>query len=115
MSNLSYLFVFASHVLLLNDAKVKENDTLWLVKSCVPWCKHCLKVNMTWDELGKALDMEDSFEIVEVHCISIKENCNKVETWSYTTIKLFYNGEEYKTYTKKVCNLGFERAFFQRQ
>ncbi|KAI5064738.1 hypothetical protein GOP47_0019433 [Adiantum capillus-veneris] len=101
--NFAHSTVSASHALLLNDAtfmdKVKEKDTLWLVKFCVPWCKYCLSADMVWEELGSALDMEDSVEIGEVDCTTSKATCSEVGIRSYPTIKLFYNGEEYKKYT----------------
>nr|KJB09229.1 hypothetical protein B456_001G130300 [Gossypium raimondii] len=48
--------------------KVKEKDTAWFVKFCVPWCKHCKNLGTLWDELGKAVEGEDEIEIGEVDC-----------------------------------------------
>ncbi|GLJ26237.1 hypothetical protein SUGI_0504120 [Cryptomeria japonica] len=45
--------------------KVKEKDTLWFVRFCVPWCKHCKKIDSLWDEFGKAVEGEDSVEIAQ--------------------------------------------------
>ncbi|CAN6320393.1 unnamed protein product [Urochloa humidicola] len=38
--------------------KIKEKDTVWFVKFCVPWCKHwydiCSKnLGRTWEKLWK--------------------------------------------------------------
>ncbi|KAH6558410.1 hypothetical protein KP509_1Z065400 [Ceratopteris richardii] len=102
---LPYCTVSASHSLLLNDAtftdKVKEKDTLWLVKFCVPWCKYCSSAQVVWEELGKTLDIEDSVEIGHVDCTSSKDTCSKIGIRSYPTVKLFYDGDEYKKYTGK--------------
>eukprot|EP00250_Pteridium_aquilinum_P009945 c19045_g1_i1 orf=179-622(+) len=95
----------ASNIVILNDAtfadKVKEKDTLWFVKFCVPWCKYCARADLVWEELGRALDMEDSVEIGQVDCSSSKATCTKVGIRSYPTLKLFYDGEGYKNYTGK--------------
>ncbi|WRX32156.1 Thioredoxin domain - like 10 [Theobroma cacao] len=48
--------------------KVKEKDTAWFVKFCVPWCKHCKNLGTLWDDLGKAMEGEDEIEIGEVDC-----------------------------------------------
>ncbi|XP_057822450.1 protein disulfide isomerase-like 5-1 [Cryptomeria japonica] len=79
--------------------KVKEKDTLWFVRFCVPWCKHCKKIDSLWDEFGKAVEGEDSVEIAQVDCSTSKPVCSKVDIHSYPTFKLFYNGEEYEKYT----------------
>ncbi|KAI9195415.1 hypothetical protein LWI28_014662 [Acer negundo] len=42
--------------------KVKEKDTLWFVKFCVPWCKHCKKLGSLWEDLGMAMEGEDAIE-----------------------------------------------------
>lgn len=92
-------------ILVLNDAtftdKIKEKDTLWFVKFCVPWCKHCARADLVWEELGKAVDMEDGVEIGQVDCTMSKATCSKAGIRAYPTLKLFYDGEDHKTYTGK--------------
>ncbi|KAK8959985.1 Protein disulfide isomerase-like 5-1 [Platanthera guangdongensis] len=78
--------------------KVKEKDTSWFVKFCVPWCKHCNKLGTLWEDLGKAVEGEDAIEIGEVDCSLNKEVCTKVDIHSYPTFKLFYDGEEFAKY-----------------
>ncbi|XP_030968749.1 protein disulfide isomerase-like 5-1 isoform X2 [Quercus lobata] len=78
--------------------KVKEKDTAWFVKFCVPWCKHCKNLGTLWDDLGKAVEGEDEIEIGEVDCGVSKEVCSKFDIHSYPTFKLFYEGEEVTRY-----------------
>ncbi|KAK2968960.1 hypothetical protein RJ640_012414 [Escallonia rubra] len=78
--------------------KVKEKDTAWFVKFCVPWCKHCKNLGSLWDDMGKAMEGEDEIEIGQVDCGADKPVCSKVDIHSYPTFKLFYNGEEVARY-----------------
>ncbi|CAL0321924.1 unnamed protein product [Lupinus luteus] len=81
--------------------KIKEKDTAWFVKFCVPWCKHCKKLGSLWDELGKVMEKEDEIEIGEVDCGTDKAVCSKVDIHSYPTFKVFYDGEEVAKYQGK--------------
>ncbi|TXG73892.1 hypothetical protein EZV62_002471 [Acer yangbiense] len=78
--------------------KVKEKDTLWFVKFCVPWCKHCKKLGSLWEDLGMAMEGEDAIEVGEVDCATGKSVCTQVDIHSYPTFKLFYEGEEVAKY-----------------
>ncbi|XP_061354967.1 protein disulfide-isomerase 5-1 [Gastrolobium bilobum] len=78
--------------------KIKEKDTAWFVKFCVPWCKHCKNLGSLWDDLGKAMEGEDEIEIGEVDCGTEKPVCSKVDIHSYPTFKVFYDGEEVARY-----------------
>ena len=78
--------------------KIKEKDTAWFVKFCVPWCKHCKNLGSLWDDLGKAMENENEIEIGEVDCGTDKEVCSKVDIHSYPTFKIFYDGEEVVRY-----------------
>ncbi|KAH7298859.1 hypothetical protein KP509_25G061900 [Ceratopteris richardii] len=107
---LSYWIVFASHSLLLNNAtftdKVKEKDTLWLVKFYVPWCRYCSSAQVVWEELGKTLDIEDSVEMVHVDCTFEGENEGSrwLDIYTYTPLAT-YTRHEY------VCLfLSYKRA-----
>ncbi|ERN04973.1 protein disulfide-isomerase 5-1 [Amborella trichopoda] len=79
--------------------KVKEKDTLWFIKFCVPWCKYCKKLGSLWDDLGVAVEGEDGIEIGEVDCSTSKLLCTKVNIHAYPTFKLFYEGDEIAKYT----------------
>ncbi|XLR48435.1 hypothetical protein S83_033095 [Arachis hypogaea] len=48
--------------------KIKEKDTAWFVKFCVPRCKHCKNLGTLWDDLEKAIEGTDEIEIGEVDC-----------------------------------------------
>lgn len=78
--------------------KVKEKDTAWFVKFCVPWCKHCKSLGSMWEDLGKTMEREDAIEVGEVDCGTNKPLCSNVKIGSYPTFKLFYNGEEVARY-----------------
>eukprot|EP00249_Psilotum_nudum_P011261 c23065_g1_i2 orf=188-697(+) len=96
--------LFASaDVITLSDAtfadKVKEKDTAWFINFCVPWCKHCKRMDSLWEELGKDIEAEDEVEIARVDCTLSKPTCVKVDIRSYPTLKLFYNGEDIEKYT----------------
>ncbi|XP_057525924.1 protein disulfide-isomerase 5-1-like [Amaranthus tricolor] len=78
--------------------KIKEKDTAWFVRFCVPWCKHCKNLGSLWEDLGKAMEGEDEIEIGQVDCSTSKTVCSKVDIHSYPTFKLFYNGEEVAKY-----------------
>ncbi|CAK8536284.1 unnamed protein product [Lathyrus sativus] len=78
--------------------KIKEKDTAWFVKFCVPWCKHCKNLGSLWDDVGKAMENENEIEIGEVDCGTDKTVCSKVEIHSYPTFKVFYDGEEVAKY-----------------
>ncbi|WVZ00660.1 protein disulfide-isomerase 5-1 [Vigna radiata var. radiata] len=80
-----------------ND-KIKEKDTAWFVKFCVPWCKHCKNLGSLWDDLGKTMEGEDEIEVGEVDCGMEKTVCSKVDIHSYPTFKVFYDGEEVARY-----------------
>ncbi|XP_058202123.1 protein disulfide-isomerase 5-1 [Rhododendron vialii] len=80
-----------------ND-KVKEKDTAWFVRFCVPWCKHCKNLGSLWEDLGKEMEREDEIEVGQVDCGTSKPLCSKVDIHSYPTFKLFYNGEEVAKY-----------------
>ncbi|KAJ4725983.1 Protein disulfide isomerase-like 5-1 [Melia azedarach] len=81
--------------------KVKEKDTVWFVKFCVPWCKHCKKLGSLWEDFGKAMEGEDEIEVGEVECGASKSVCTKVDIHSYPTFKVFYDGEEVAKYQGK--------------
>ncbi|KAH7561002.1 hypothetical protein JRO89_XS10G0156700 [Xanthoceras sorbifolium] len=91
--------------------KVKEKDTAWFVKFCVPWCKHCKKLGSLWEDLGKAMEGEDEIEVGEVDCATGKSVCTKVDIHSYPTFKLFYEGEE----VAKYQGFGKAKAALHRQ
>ncbi|KAJ8768796.1 hypothetical protein K2173_023700 [Erythroxylum novogranatense] len=78
--------------------KVKEKDTVWFVKFCVPWCKHCKNLGSLWEDLGKMMEEEDEIEVGEVDCSTGKAVCTKVDIHSYPTFKVFYDGEEVAKY-----------------
>ncbi|XP_010253557.1 PREDICTED: protein disulfide-isomerase 5-1 isoform X2 [Nelumbo nucifera] len=78
--------------------KVKEKDTAWFVKFCVPWCKHCKNLGSLWEDLGAAMEGEDEIEIGQVDCSTSKPVCTQVDIHSYPTFKLFYDGEEVAKY-----------------
>ncbi|KAI4386038.1 hypothetical protein MLD38_004010 [Melastoma candidum] len=75
------------------DDKIKEKDTAWFVKFCVPWCKHCKNLGTLWEDLGKDMEGEDEIEIGEVDCGSSKPVCSQVDIHSYPTFKVFFDGE----------------------
>ncbi|CAI0548599.1 unnamed protein product [Linum tenue] len=81
--------------------KVKEKDTAWFVKFCVPWCKHCKNLGTLWEDLGKAMEGQDEIEVGEVDCGASKSVCSKVDIHSYPTFKVFYEGEEVAKYQGK--------------
>ncbi|PKU65635.1 Protein disulfide-isomerase 5-1 [Dendrobium catenatum] len=81
--------------------RVKEKDTVWFVKFCVPWCKYCKKLGTLWEDLGKAVEAEDEIEVGEVDCSLNKAVCTKVDIHSYPTFKIFYDGEEFAKYQGK--------------
>ncbi|KAG5566773.1 hypothetical protein RHGRI_002343 [Rhododendron griersonianum] len=87
-----------------ND-KVKEKDTAWFVRFCVPWCKHCKNLGSLWEDLGKEMEREDEIEVGQVDCGTSKPLCSKVDIHSYPTFKLFYNGEEVAKY--QACRFGY--------
>ncbi|XP_059430015.1 protein disulfide isomerase-like 5-1 [Corylus avellana] len=78
--------------------KVKEKDTAWFVKFCVPWCKHCKNLGTLWEDLGRVMEGEDEIEIGEVDCAVSKPVCTKVDIHSYPKFKVFYDGEEVAKY-----------------
>ncbi|KAF4354641.1 hypothetical protein F8388_009632 [Cannabis sativa] len=78
--------------------KVKEKDTAWFVKFCVPWCKHCKNLGSLWEDLGKLMESEDEIEVGEVDCATSKSVCTEADIHSYPTFKLFYDGEEAAKY-----------------
>ncbi|KAJ6344904.1 hypothetical protein OIU78_007736 [Salix suchowensis] len=83
--------------------KVKEKDTAWFVKFCVPWCKHCKNLGTLWEEVGKAMEGEDEIEVGEVDCGASKSVCSKADIHSYPTFKLFFDGEEVAKYQGSYC------------
>ncbi|KAL1323709.1 hypothetical protein HN51_033969 [Arachis hypogaea] len=95
------LFSHSEVITLTSDTfsdKIKEKDTAWFVKFCVPWCKHCKNLGTLWDDLGKAIEGTDEIEIGEVDCGTDKPVCSKADIHSYPTFKLFYDGEEVARY-----------------
>ncbi|XP_044480042.1 protein disulfide-isomerase 5-1-like [Mangifera indica] len=110
--SLTVLILFLSLTLAINQAecevitltpdtfsdKVKEKDTAWFVKFCVPWCKHCKNLGSLWEDLGKAMEGNDEIEVGEVDCGASKSVCTKVDIHSYPTFKVFYDGEEVAKY-----------------
>ncbi|XP_058780088.1 protein disulfide-isomerase 5-1-like [Vicia villosa] len=78
--------------------KIKEKDTAWFVKFCVPWCKHCKNLGSLWDDVGKAMENATEIEIGEVDCGTDKSACTKADIHSYPTFKVFYDGEEVAKY-----------------
>ncbi|KAL5716715.1 Protein disulfide-isomerase like 2-2 [Ranunculus cassubicifolius] len=111
ISILILTYVVRSEVITLTEDtftdKVKEKDTAWFVKFCVPWCKHCKNLGSLWDDLGKAMEGEDEIEIGQVDCGTDKPVCNKVDIHSYPTFKVFYDGEQVAKYkgTRDVQSL----------
>ncbi|KAI3856736.1 hypothetical protein MKW92_047025 [Papaver armeniacum] len=87
--------------------KVKEKDTAWFVKFCVPWCKHCKNLGSLWEDFAKVMEGADEIEIGEVDCSTSKPVCTKVDIHSYPTFKIFYDGEEVAKYngTRDVDSL----------
>ncbi|KAL4189265.1 hypothetical protein AMTRI_Chr08g206110 [Amborella trichopoda] len=94
------------------DFQVKEKDTLWFIKFCVPWCKYCKKLGSLWDDLGVAVEGEDGIEIGEVDCSTSKLLCTKVNIHAYPTFKLFYEGDEIAKYTGEMEEINNLKAVF---
>ncbi|KAL6204767.1 hypothetical protein ACLB2K_022034 [Fragaria x ananassa] len=65
--------------------KVKEKDTAWFVKFCVPWCKHCKKLGSLWEDFGKAVESED--EIEKLQNIKGQGMLNHSRLLSWTKLK----------------------------
>ncbi|CAD6210726.1 unnamed protein product [Miscanthus lutarioriparius] len=78
--------------------KIKEKDTVWFVKFCVPWCKYCKNLGTLWEDVGKVMEGEDEIEVGQVDCGVSKPVCSKVDIHSYPTFKVFYEGEEVAKY-----------------
>ncbi|KMZ66668.1 Protein disulfide isomerase-like 5-1 [Zostera marina] len=78
--------------------KVKEKDTVWFVKFCVPWCKHCKNLGMLWEDLAVVMEGNDEIEVGEVDCTLEKTVCTKVDIHTYPTFMVFYDGEEFAKY-----------------
>ncbi|XP_045799800.1 protein disulfide-isomerase 5-1 [Trifolium pratense] len=92
--------------------KIKEKDTVWFVKFCVPWCKHCKNLGSLWDDMGKAMENADEIEIGEVDCVGTdKDVCSKVDIHSYPTFKIFYDGEEVARYQGRRRDVEALKAF----
>ncbi|CAM8879163.1 unnamed protein product [Rhodiola kirilowii] len=112
-SLLNFITVEAEVITLTADTfsdKVKEKDTAWFVKFCVPWCKHCKSLGTLWEDVGKAMEGDDQVEIGEVDCGAERSVCTKVDIHSYPTFKLFYDGEEVARY-KGPRNVDTLKAF----
>ncbi|KAG0502778.1 hypothetical protein HPP92_002850 [Vanilla planifolia] len=102
--SIPFLKASAEVITLTSDTftdKVKEKDTVWFVKFCVPWCKHCKKLGTLWEDMAKAIEGEDEIEIGEVDCSLNKPICTKVDIHSYPTFKIFYDGDEFARYKGK--------------
>ncbi|KAG0498555.1 hypothetical protein HPP92_003246 [Vanilla planifolia] len=102
--SIPFLKASAEVITLTSDTftdKVKEKDTVWFVKFCVPWCKHCKKLGTLWEDMAKAIEGEDEIEIGEVDCSLNKPICTKVDIHSYPTFKIFYDGDEFAKYKGK--------------
>uniref|UniRef100_A0A2P2JUZ4 Protein disulfide isomerase n=1 Tax=Rhizophora mucronata TaxID=61149 RepID=A0A2P2JUZ4_RHIMU len=82
--------------------KIKEKDTVWFIKFCVPWCKHCKNLGSLWEDVGNAMEGEDEIEVGEVDCTISKPVCSKVDIHSYPTFKVFYDGEEVAKYQGNI-------------
>ena len=59
---------------------------------------HSKQAQSIGEELGKDVDLEDGVEIADVDCTTGKATCTSVGIRSYPTLKLFYDGEDHKTY-----------------
>ena len=65
---------------------------------------HSKQAQSIWEELGKDVEMEDSVEIAQVDCTTSKATCTNVGIRSYPTLKLFYDGEDHKTFKGSICH-----------
>uniref|UniRef100_A0A7N0R8L1 Thioredoxin domain-containing protein n=1 Tax=Kalanchoe fedtschenkoi TaxID=63787 RepID=A0A7N0R8L1_KALFE len=100
-SLLNSISVEAEVITLIADTfsdKVKEKDTAWFLKFCVPWCKHCKSLGTLWEDVGKAMEGDDQVEIGEVDCGAERSVCTKADIHSYPTFKVFYDGEAVAKY-----------------
>lgn len=89
------------HVEHLTTSNFKEktaDGSLWMIKFFAPWCGHCKRLAGTWKDLGEAFKDRADVNIAHVDCTQDKEICTEAEVKGYPTLKLFFGGEDKKTY-----------------
>uniref|UniRef100_A0A061S777 Protein disulfide-isomerase A6 n=1 Tax=Tetraselmis sp. GSL018 TaxID=582737 RepID=A0A061S777_9CHLO len=68
------------------------------VKFFAPWCGHCKRLGPTWGQLGDEFSNHALISVATVDCTAHKSVCTDVGVRGYPTLKVFGNGQEYKTF-----------------
>lgn len=70
------------------------------VKFFAPWCGHCKRLALTWEQLGKKFFANENVRIAKVDCtLNIsKELCNEQEIDGFPTLYLYRDGRKVSEY-----------------
>lgn len=70
------------------------------VKFFAPWCGHCKRLALTWEQLGKKFFLNENVRIAKVDCtLNVsKELCNEQEIDGFPTLYLYRDGRKISEY-----------------
>ncbi len=64
------------------------------MKFFAPWCGHCQKMAVTWDNLAQSVGQENSVTIGKVDCTQFRDLCNEFEVKGYPTLLWIKDGKK---------------------
>lgn len=79
------------------DTKIKEKEYT-LVEFYAPWCGHCKQFEPEYTKLGEKMKDSEKIMIAKVNGDSEQSLMEKYEIQGFPTVKLFKNGEVYRSY-----------------
>lgn len=85
----------------LNDKNFNEYTAKgnWFIKYYAPWCGHCQRLAPIWNDLGSALEHDETVNIAKIDCTEYRPICKDFDVKGYPTLLWLEDGKKVDKYS----------------